>query len=128
MIKIIRNNFKEIIFFGIVGVLATATHYLVALVLLETSYINLYVANLMGYSCAVAVSFVGHSLLTFRVGLKIKFLGPFIVVSISTFILSECILWLLEEGLELDPRFSLGVVVVSIPVLSYVLNKFWVYK
>lgn len=128
LIKVIRNNFKEIVFFCIVGVLATATHYFVALGSLEIGSVNLYVANLIGYFCAVTISFTGHSLLTFKVGLKMKFLGPFIAVSISTFFLSECMLWLLEEGLRLDHRLSLGVIVISIPVLSYALNKFWVYK
>lgn len=128
MIKLIRNNIKEIFFFGVVGVFATVTHYICALMAHEQVHLNLYAANLVGYLCAVAVSFIGHSLLTFNVGLKLKFLGPFVLVSVSTFLFSECILWILEKSIQLDHRISIGIVVVTIPVISYILNKCWVYK
>lgn len=128
MIKIIRNNFREVFFFGVVGILATLTHYFCALVSHEKLLISIYIANLIGYLCAVAVSFIGHSLLTFNVGLKLKFLGPFILVSVSTFFVSECVLWVLQDVMRLDPRISIAIIVITIPVISYILNKFWVYK
>lgn len=128
MINLVRNNFREVFIFGVVGILATATHYFSALASYEYWQLNLYAANLLGYLCAVAVSFVGHSLFTFKVGVKLKFLGPFILVSISTFLTSECLLWFLEKSIQLDHRISLGIVVATIPIISYILNKFWVYK
>jgi hypothetical protein len=47
---------------------------------------------------------------------------------VSTFLFSECILRILEKSTQLDHRISIGIVVVTIPVISYILNKFWVYK
>lgn len=128
MISFIKNNVKEVFFFGLVGVTATATHYLIALGCLKLIGINLYAANLLGYLSAVAVSFFGHSLLTFNVGVKIKFLGPFVLVSISTFLLSEGLLWVLEENIQIAPHISLAIVVTTIPIITYLLNKFWVYR
>jgi hypothetical protein len=49
-------------------------------------------------------------------------------VSISTFSASAGILAGLEEGLDIPHRVSLGVVVLTIPIISFLLNKLWVYR
>lgn len=128
MIKIIKSNFKEIFFFGLVGLMATATHYIFALVSYEQLKFNIYLSNLLGYLCAVAISFLGHSLLTFNTGLKLKLLLPFLLVSASTFCLSEVALWVCEETFNLNHKISIGIVVISVPAVSYFMNKLWVYK
>ena len=134
---------KQIATFGVVGVLATATHYFVALFLatggigfnqqshLEiadtTGFLNVYLANLAGYLCAVSLSYFGHGIFTFKVALNKNVFKKFVVVSVSTFLLSEVMLTLLENVLKLAPQFSLAVVVMTIPILSFIVNKFWVY-
>lgn len=128
MIKLIKSNFKEIFFFGLVGLVATATHYVSALVSYEQLKFNIYLSNLLGYFCAVAISFLGHSLLTFNTGLKLKLLLPFLLVSASTFCLSEVALWVCEETFNLNHKISIGIVVISVPAVSYFMNKLWVYK
>lgn len=128
MIKFIKNNVKEIFFFGLVGLMATATHYICALTSLEELKLDIYLSHLLGYLCAVAVSFFGHSLLTFKTGLKLKLLMPFFLVSVSTFCLSELALWMCESIFKLNHKISIGIVVISIPVISYFMNKLWVYK
>ena len=51
--------------FFVVGILATATHYLVAMLWL--GWVSVWLANLLGYLAAVAVSYFGHQRITFRV-------------------------------------------------------------
>src|SRR5262245_48494770 len=122
-----RETLRQLVIFGLVGVTATVTHYTIALACHEVMGINLHVANLIGYSCAVAVSYFGHGMFTFRVKLNRRVLHRFIVVSITTFSASAGILAGLEELLDLPHRLSLAVVVLTIPLISFLLNKLWVY-
>jgi putative flippase GtrA len=123
-----REILRQIVVFGLIGVTATITHYLAALATHEGLGLGLYTANLAGYACAVAVSYFGHGLLTFRVKLSRWVLRRFIIASISTFLASEAILAGCETLLQLTHRVSLAVVVLSIPVISFLFNKLWVYR
>lgn len=123
-----RETLRQLTMFGIVGVAATVTHYLVALSSHEVLGLSLYLANLVGYVSAVGLSCFGHSLLTFRVRLSRRIFRRFIIVSIATFLASEALLAGLESGLNLRHRVSLAVVVLTIPIISFLLNKLWVYR
>ena len=125
---ITKFRLREIIAFGLVGGLATFTHYCGALLSNEWLQLPLYIANLIGYLCAVGVSFIGHSKVTFQVDMNHVLLRRFCLMSIATFGLSEVLLWSLESGLEMESRIVMLVVVVTIPAISYLLNKFWVYR
>jgi putative flippase GtrA len=122
--KIIR----QLIVFGLVGVVATVTHYLVALFCHESLIINLYVSNLLGYCSAVAVSYFGHGRYTFQVTLNQHIFRRFVVVSISAFLASEGILAALENALQFPHRISLAVVVLTIPFITFLLSKIWVFR
>lgn len=119
---------RQLLVFGMVGVVATATHYLVALACHEGLGINLYAANLAGYGTAVALSYIGHGKLTFQAVLNQSVLQRFLAVSLAVFLTSEGLLAALEAGLQLPHRLSLAVVVLIIPCITFVLNKFWVYR
>jgi putative flippase GtrA len=123
-----RETLRQLVVFGLVGVTATLTHYLTALLCHEGLGISLHISNFIGYVCAVAVSYFGHGVLTFRVELNRWVLRRFILVSITTFTASAGILAGLETGLKLPHRVSLAVVVLTIPLISFLLNKLWVYR
>jgi putative flippase GtrA len=119
---------RQLAVFGVVGVMATVTYYLAALGSHEGLGFNLYAANFIGYVCAGVMSYFGHGLLTFRVALNHGMLRRFIVVTITTFFISEAILIGLEMILSLPHRMSLAVIVVTIPMISFLLHKLWVYR
>ena len=123
-----KFRLREIIAFGFVGGLATITHYLFALIANEWLQLPLYLANLIGYLSAAGVSFIGHSKVTFQVDMNHVLLRRFCLMSIATFGLSEVLLLSLENGLNLQSRIVMLIVVVTIPAMSYLLNKFWVYR
>jgi putative flippase GtrA len=74
-----KKTLRQLMVFGFIGVLATVIHYLVALASHEHLQINMYIANLLGYACAVALSYIGHGKLTFRVALSRQVFQRFIV-------------------------------------------------
>lgn len=123
-----KIQWRELIAFGFVGGMATLTHYVGALVSHEILNLELFLANLVGYLCAVGVSFIGHSKLTFQVDMNNALFRRFCIMSVATFGLSEVLLWGLESGLQLHARIVMLIVVVTIPLISYLLNKFWVYR
>lgn len=119
---------RELIVFAGVGLTATFTHYCVVLLLVEYTGVTVLWANVVAYCCAVGVSFFGHSMFTFRVAMSRNRLLKFIVVSLSALAFSQALLAFLTARQWFDYKIDMGFVVLSVPVLSYVLNKFWVYR
>ena len=119
---------KQFSTFVAVGVLATATHYLCALGLIEGVDANVYLGNLGGYLAAVGVSFLGHSWLTFRQPLSRAALQRFVPASLSTLATSQLVLWALQAGTSLPPRLTMALAVLVSVVQSYLINRWWVYR
>lgn len=122
------TTLRQLLFFGVVGITATITHYIVALLCHEWLGVTLYIANLVGYLSAVSVSYFGHGKLTFRVELNNAVLRRFVIVSITAFLVSEGLLYVMEDVLLWPHRISLAVVVAIIPVTTFILSKLWVYR
>lgn len=123
-----RELLRQLSFFGLVGVSATLVHYFVALLSHEYLGINLYVANLAGYCTAVLISYFGHGRLTFKRNLHWPVFLRFILVSLATLLFSEGILWGLETHTTLHHSVSLAIVVSTIPILTFILSKLWVFR
>ena len=121
-------NIREVLVFGIIGVLATLTHYGIAVGVNTLIISNVYCANAVGYSTAVLVSYFGHSHFSFQVERSRTRFLKFCVASISTFIASQLVLWILQNLLALGDNISLFIIVLTIPALSYLVNKLWVFK
>lgn len=119
---------REIVIFGAVGILATLTHYLSAIFTIEAFGWDVMVANVFAYCMAVGVSFFGHSVLTFRAAMSRGRFVKFITVSLSALAVSQGLLWLLTSAAIFGHRINMLAVVCVVPVYSYFLNKFWVYK
>lgn len=114
--------------FGIVGVIATGTHYLVALLLTDVFGLSVLLSNILGYCTAVSISIFGHSAFTYRKKVTNTVIRRFIVVSLTALMTSEVILVVLTMHMDVNHRIALAVVVGIIPVITFFLNKFWVYS
>ncbi len=126
--RALRKHLLEAVIFAGVGVTATVTHYVVALLMVESVALSVYWANIVAYCCAVFVSFFGHSMITFKKALSLKRAITFLVASLSALGLSELLLWVLQSVATLGHRVEFLVVVLFIPAYSYLVNKFWVYR
>ena len=124
----LKHYLREVFTFGVIGVFATITHYFLTLICYEVLSVNIYVANLVGFLCALTASCIGHAKLTFRVKLNRAIIKRFIIATVFIFTSSQIILALLEETTKTSHRISIAIIVIFIPVTSYFLNKFWVYK
>jgi len=118
---------KQLFAFGLVGVVATGVHYGVALTLTELFSVSIYLANLVGFCSAVLVSLLGHSTLTFKASLNPTIVKRFVFVALAALAVSETVLALLQNFFALHHRIALAIVVMIIPIATFVINKFWVY-
>ena len=121
------NLVKQVIAFGCVGVVATLIHYGVAVFAVDYFHIGIFIANIMGYASAVLVSLFGHGAFTYKKKVNQHIARRFVIVSLCTLAVSEGVLTVLEFGFSMSHRAALAVVVLTIPVVSFFLNKFWVY-
>ncbi|MFL0808897.1 MAG: GtrA family protein [Agarilytica sp.] len=123
-----RELLRQIITFGVVGVTATLVHYFVALFFTEFFSVSVFASNILGYLSAVSVSLFGHSFYSFRKQITQRVVRRFVLVSISTLMGSEGVLYILHDVFTVHHRIALAVVVCTIPVITFFLNKFWVYS
>lgn len=107
---------------------ATLVHYFGALLAIEMFGAAIYVGNTLGFFSSVCVSYVGHGLLTFKAPLTKKAFSKFIVLVFTNYCVSQLILFIAEDVLELHHRVSLALIVIILPVISYLLSKYWIFK
>jgi len=119
---------REVFYFGLVGITATATHYLVAISLVALAELGILTANFLAYCSAVGVSYVGHTKITFQTNISSKSLLKFCVVSLAALAMSQGLLAGLSALNWFDYKINMLFTVAFVPCVSYLLNKFWVYK
>ena len=116
--------------FGAVGLTATVTHYLVAASL--AALVSAYAANLGGFLAAVGLSYHGHKHWTFRGRIAASSstgqLLRFVVVSLSALGLSEFALHFGLTFLALSPLPALLLAVLTVPPVTFIAAKLWVFR
>lgn len=124
-----RSSLFELARFGSVGVLATCVHYLAALA--ATSAVGPYFANGFGYCTALLVSYLGHQRFTFRVPKGSREhrrqFPRFVISSLSALLFSQVVLAGVL-GLGVREPIALVVAILSIPPVTFLLGRFWVYR
>jgi len=123
-----KELIRQLLVFGCVGVAATATHYFIALGANRFGQVDLYLANILGYVSAVAISYFGHGRFTFKQTLNWAIFTRFVVVSLGALGTSELLLLALQKTLAPPEYISLAVVVCTIPVLTFIMSKLWVFS
>lgn len=112
--------------FAIIGLLATAVHLsLVRLYFFSINQPSEYIANIIGFSVAFLVSYLGHRHFTFRQ--KGDFF-KFLVVAFVGFILNNAILASLLHQARLTGWLAVTVSTLCVPIITFILAKFWVFK
>jgi putative flippase GtrA len=123
------QSLKQISRFGFVGVLATGVHVGVGLGLNKLAGMSPLAANLIAFCCALGVSFFGQTRLTFpdRVADGGAFLR-FAVVAVSGLCLNQIIVWLVTSVFAGSYELALGIIIFTVPAVTFVLLKFWALR
>jgi putative flippase GtrA len=112
---------------GIVTVLGLGVYALIALVLRW----NPQIGNFLAYVVAVATGYVMHSRWSFgdhggRRDHRTKV--RFVIVSLISFALNSFWVWLLTQPLHLSAAWPMAPMVFVTPVVTFTLNRQWVFR
>lgn len=115
--------------FGIVGVLATLTHFAVLAAMLSVMQAGPVLANTVAYVLALGVSFLGHHFWTFRskASLLASFLR-FFGASGSAFVISTLLLLLMIRVFRLPDALAAFLSATTIPAMTYGASRLLVFR
>lgn len=123
-----REAMGRLFRFGLVGGAASLTYALVAYGLLTYSALGTGLASSLAYVVAIPVSFVGQKYFTFRSdGRTMTELPKFLVIQVANIILCGVILKLATDIWGLPAIVGILMVVVVVPLASYVLFALLVF-
>jgi len=118
----------RVISFGAVGALAAGAHFLVSTLAMEAARTPPQAANVMGYACALGVSWLGQSRLTFADSER-GGLAPlrFVATSLVGFGLNALAFGALLRWTALDYRLALVLVLATVAALTWFTLRHWVF-
>lgn len=137
MKKIIRlyKKYEEIINYLIVGVLTTVvslvTYYLCVLTILDPNKaLELQIANIISWVCAVLFAFITNKLFVFKSKNKnlLKEITSFVSARVLTLLIDMLIMFIMVTVMGINDKISKIVVQVAVTILNYVFSKLFVFK
>ena len=115
--------------FDLTGVLATLTHVVVFVVLVEQLQLAPLSAAAPAFLAAVGVSYAMNYHWTFgATGPHRVTLPKFFAVSASAFFLNLLITWLVADLWAFWYGYALLAVIIFIPIWTFLLSRFWVFQ
>ncbi len=112
------------------GCTAAATHWLVAVACIALLAIRPSLANFIGWTVAVVVSFLGHYFLTFRHQEKalLPAIRRFLVISASGFAINELAFVSLLQLTSIPYYWLLAMILVAIAFLTFIFSRYWAFR
>lgn len=134
MIRYIKRN-EEIIKYLITGVLTTlvslTTYYICVLTFLDPNKaLELQIANIISWVCAVLFAFITNRIIVFKSKSKhlIKEFISFVGARVLTLIIDMLIMFVMVTAMGINDKISKLVVQVVVTILNYVFSKLFVFK
>ena len=131
----LNKNYQEIINYLIVGVLTTIvsllTYYICVVTILDPNKaIELQIANIISWVCAVLFAFVANKVFVFKSKNKnlFKEFTSFVSARVLTLLLDMLIMFIMVTALGINDKISKLTVQVVVTILNYVFSKVFVFK
>lgn len=124
-----KRTATQLLRFATIGAFATSVHYLALLALVEILSARPTFANGLAFCSSLAVSYHGQKRWVFKVDqVAIDVTARFVVIALMGFVGNIGIMAICHDLLRLDYRIGFAITVVTLPALTFVANKFWVFK
>jgi putative flippase GtrA len=125
----LTETMRALIRFGLTGILATITHVMVFVLLVEFIHWRPVFASVPAFAVAVGVSYFLNYRWTFTATGPHRVLLPrFIVVSVTGLCLNLLITYLFVDVWGLWYGLALLAIIIVIPLSTYLLSRFWVFQ
>ena len=120
---------RSLVRFGLTGALATVTHVTVFVLLVELMQLRPVIASVPAFGVAVGVSYFLNYRWTFTASGPHRVMLPrFVLVSVTGLVLNLLITYLFVDVWGLWYGLALMVIIMVIPLSTYLLSKFWVFQ
>jgi putative flippase GtrA len=117
---------RQLPWFVVFGVAASATHLAVALAAAHWLGMAPLAANTLAFACALGVSYLGNAMVTFKVApWRAGAFARFCVLSAASFGLNQAIVYALTVRSGWPFWASLLVVLATVPPLTFLLARTW---
>ncbi|MDE1462268.1 GtrA family protein [Spartinivicinus poritis] len=117
---------KELIVFGLVGLLNTFGYFVLFIILTLLIEVPPIYSGVISYLIAVLISYKLHASLTFKGKRSERTPARFVVTNIIMLVLISLVNQ--SAGLEEHPVMAALIVCILIPLVSYILLKFWAFS
>lgn len=116
--------------YGIVGIIASIIHFCVAYVFYEWIHVRFLMAHFLGFLCGLIVAYLGHYFYSFRDNAAHSRRFPkFLITTSAALLLHQFGAQIMVKYLLLDYSTQvLPLLVISVPIITFLLNKFWVFS
>ncbi len=119
----------QLVRFAGVGALATVVHLTAALGGRAFLEMSAQAANLLGFLCAVLVSYVGHGRFTFQVDANHRVHLPrFAIVATIGLAISSLLTFVLFSRLGLPFAVAMATIAVIVPLVSFLGSRNWAFR
>lgn len=124
------NLFGQLTRFCIVGLLAAAVHFSIVVLLVEVGALKPLIANIFAFLIAFQVSYWGHRRWTFHTTTSLhgEALPKLFLVNGLGFIANEGLFYIFMTMFGLSYPLALFLVLAILPVATFALGKFWVFR
>jgi putative flippase GtrA len=124
-----KNIFRQLGWFFVVGCAAAGTHWVCAVASVVIFDIRPALANFIGWSIAVIVSFFGHYFFTFRHQKKtlLPAIRRFLAISVFGFSINELTFMYFLRHTGIPYYWLLAIILVAIAVLTFVFSRYWAF-
>lgn len=128
---VLRNKlFRELFQFGIIGSCAAALHFSIVVFLVEINHIQPLLANVVAFIFAFQVSYWGNRYWTFSASNtlhRVALPKLFLVCSMG-FMANESLFYVFLTQFHLAYPIALFLVLCILPLATFFVGKFWVFK
>ena len=123
-----RVALSGLVAFGLVGVVATATHFAVGLTIVGLGIAAPFNANIVAFLTAFLVSYIGHRRFTFESAARhLHALPRFFTIASGGLVLNQIIVYCCVDIFGLSYLLALFVVVSTVPGLIYLAGRYWAF-
>jgi len=130
-LQLLNNPIITLLFrYGIVGVVASVVHFSIALFMFKYMQINFFISHFIGFLFGLFTAYFGHYFYSFKDSEQHgKRFPKFLVTALVALILHQggAYVFVKHLGLDYSSRV-LPLLVVTVPVFTFLLNKFWVFS
>lgn len=116
--------------YGIVGVVASAIHFVISYMANEYLLINPFLAHLMGFVFGLITAYTGHYYYSFKDNEKHSDRFPkFLITALTGLTLHQGGVYIFVSLFKWNySNQVLPLLVLSVPIITFLMSKFWVFS